>query len=193
MPQIQGRPDKDGVVRVDSNGPYKNYNNVIDTLWCISDSHDQIKATTVGDIWEIDLEKNTKFPLCHINTVNAATGKGELRFTFQVFVCDLVEPHESNEQEVLSDTLDICTDIVSEFKNGLSLSHNMGGGSTTFTGDHTTIDPRRYWLKDGDITYEPFTERFANAVTGWVFNLVVLVQHRYDTCYTPDEDNDCRK
>ena len=188
---LTGRPDKDGVIRIDSN-PFKNYNNVVDTLWCISDQHDQIKATTIGDIWEIDLEKNTLFPLCHINPVNVTAGKGTLKFNFQVFICDLVEPHESNEQEVLSDTLSIATDIISEYKNGLSLSHNYGSNPVR-ANTHTTDEPRRYWLSEGDIVLEPFTERFENAVSGWVFNLNVMVQFRYDTCYTPDENDNCIK
>jgi len=197
---IYGLADKDGVVRVDSNRG-KDYNNVIDTIWCISESHHQIKATTVGDIWEIDLEKNTLFPLCHINPLNVIAGAKTLEFDLQILVCDLVEPHESNEQEVLSDTMQICTDLISEYKFGTLLSHNMGAGNTpagspqnpTHTGHHTSEQPRRYWLAESDITLEPFTERFANAVSGWVFNLRVVVQFEYQTCDIPQDINDCRK
>ena len=41
---------------------YKSYNNVIDTLKCIGEKHLNIKTVTSGDIWTIDLEKNTLFP-----------------------------------------------------------------------------------------------------------------------------------
>ena len=35
----------------------KTYNNVIDTLKALGEKHNQIKTTTVGDIFDIDLEK----------------------------------------------------------------------------------------------------------------------------------------
>ena len=38
----------------------KTYNNVIDTLKNLGKNHFQIKTTTVGDIFDIDLEKNIK-------------------------------------------------------------------------------------------------------------------------------------
>ena len=34
----------------------KTYNNVINTLLRIGEYHDQISITSVGDIWEINLE-----------------------------------------------------------------------------------------------------------------------------------------
>ena len=48
----------------------KTYNNLVDTLEQLGNNHFQIKTVTSGDIFEIDLEKNTLFPLMHINPVN---------------------------------------------------------------------------------------------------------------------------
>ena len=61
----------------------KTYNNVINTLKNIGDMHGQITTTTTGDIYDIDLEKNTLFPLMHINPVNVTTGESQLNFSFQ--------------------------------------------------------------------------------------------------------------
>ena len=36
----------------------KTYNNVINTLLRIGEYHEQISSTSVGDIWEINLEKD---------------------------------------------------------------------------------------------------------------------------------------
>ena len=46
---------------------FKNYNNTIDTLKQLGNNHYQIKTVTTGDIFEIDLEKNTLYPLMQIN------------------------------------------------------------------------------------------------------------------------------
>ena len=45
----------------------KTYNNVIDTLKSIGDKHLMIKKVESGDLWDMDLEKNTKYPLMFIN------------------------------------------------------------------------------------------------------------------------------
>ena len=66
--------------------PNKTYSNLIDKLKNIGDLHHQISTTTVGDIFRIDLEKNTKYPLFHINPVNVTTGRVGLTYTFQLFV-----------------------------------------------------------------------------------------------------------
>ena len=39
----------------------KTYNNVINTLLRIGEFHEQVFTTSVGDIFDIDLEKETKF------------------------------------------------------------------------------------------------------------------------------------
>jgi hypothetical protein len=74
-------------------------------LACVGEQHKNIQSVTSGDIWEIDLEKNTLYPLFHINPVNVTVALNIRTFNFQLFVMDLVEPDESNEQEVLSDCL----------------------------------------------------------------------------------------
>ena len=63
----------------------KTYNNCTDTLKELGAQHEQIATTTTGDIYDIDLEKNTLFPLLHINPVNVTTGQSQLTYNFQLF------------------------------------------------------------------------------------------------------------
>ena len=65
----------------------KTYNNVIDTLKQLGIEHDQITTTTTGDIYDIDLSKNTLFPLFHINPVNVSTSPSELIIGQQLTYC----------------------------------------------------------------------------------------------------------
>ena len=44
----------------------KTYNNVINFLLQLGEYHQQISTTSVGDIWEINLEKMEKMPLLEI-------------------------------------------------------------------------------------------------------------------------------
>ena len=68
----------------------KTYNNVINTLCRLGEYHAQISTVSVGDIFDINLEKMTKMPLLHINPTSVTTGDSELVYNFQIFICDLV-------------------------------------------------------------------------------------------------------
>ena len=153
---------------------FKSYNNVIDALACVGEQHLNIQSVTSGDIWEIDLEKNTLFPLFHINPVNVTVSLNTRTFNFQLFVMDLVEPDESNEQEVLSDCLEIMNDIIAIYKHGEIL----------YGYDAAHGQEPRYFI-DNDFTIEPFTERFDNSVTGWVMSFAIIVENELNSCNIP--------
>jgi len=169
----------------------KTYNNVVNTLLRLGEYHDQISTTSVGDIYDINLEKMEKFPLMHINPTSVTTGDSQLTYNFQVFIMDMVseksdwqtEQHEqltklvntkNNEQEVFNQTLHICTDIISMIRH--SAAQSMKGVSD--------INEPIYFTQD-QFTIEPFQERFDNLCCGYVFNLGVLVQNDFQTCDIP--------
>ena len=165
----------------------KTYNNVINTLKNIGDQHFQIATVTTGDIFDINLEKMEKFALMHINPVNVTTGDFGLTYNFQIFICDLVSEKEnwteaniqsadnlSNEQEVLSETLQISVDIISMLRHSEHQS----------TQDVDDINLPLYF-SEGQQTLEPFSERFDNLLTGWVFSLDVLVANDFNACTIP--------
>ena len=153
--------------------PNKTYNNLIDTLKELGEKHHQISTTTTGDIFDIDLEKNTLYPLMHINPINVTTASFGLTYNFQIFVMDLVEPDNANEQDVYNDVLQTCIDIISIFRNSKWQSQ--------LTLD---IDAPVYFT-EGDYTLEPFTERFDQSVTGWVFQIGIVVANDFQSCTIP--------
>jgi hypothetical protein len=168
----------------------KTYNNLIDTLKELGTQHDQITTTTSGDIWEIDLNKNTLFPLMHINPVNVQTGQSTLTYNFQIFIMDLVSEKSnwtnanfqsaqnlSNNQEVLSDCLQICTDIIGVFRH------------SQWQSELTNDINAPVYFGEGEFNIEPFSERFDNEVTGWVFPLAVTVHNDFQTCDIPMKVN----
>ena len=170
----------------------KTYNNVINFLLRIGEYHAQIHTTAVGDIFDIDLEKNTKFPLMHINPINVTTGQSQLTYNFQIFIGDLVDEKEDwtennadanftklyktlgNEQDVFNETLQICTDIIGMLRH--SIQQSAEG-----TND---INAPIYFTQD-EFTLEPFIERFDNQLCGYVFNIGILVTNDFQTCNIP--------
>ena len=167
----------------------KTYNNAIDTLKSLGDQHEQISTTTTGDIYKVDLNE-TLFPLFHINPVNVETGLSSLTYNFQLFVMDAVSEREnwteaniqsadnlSNEQEVASSCLQICTDIIGMFRH-----------SKWQAEQELDIDAPVYFT-EGEYTLEPFQERFDNLLTGWVFQVGIVVENDFQTCTIPVANN----
>tara|TARA_R110002020_G_scaffold123146_8_gene279355 strand:+ start:4338 stop:4832 length:495 start_codon:yes stop_codon:yes gene_type:complete len=154
----------------------KTYNNVVDTLKNLGKEHQQIATTTTGSIFDIDLEKNTKYPLMHINPVNVTTARVGLTYNFQIFVMDMVKDDDSNEQEVYSEVLGMCVDIISIFRNSKWQSQVS-----------LDLDAPVYFT-EGEFTLEPFTERFDQAVSGWVFQIGINVHNSFQSCDIPMDD-----
>ena len=169
----------------------KTYNNVVNTLLRIGQYHNQISTTSVGDIYDLNLEVMEKFPLMHVNPTSVTTGDSQLIYNFQVFVMDLVseksdwqtKQHEdltklvntkNNEQEVFNQTLEICTDIIGMLRH--SSRQSIDGVND--------INEPMYFTQD-QFTIEPFQERFDNLCCGFVFNIGVLVQNDFQTCDIP--------
>ena len=169
----------------------KTYNNVVNTLLRLGQYHEQISTISVGDIYDINLEKMEKFPLMHINPTSVNTGDSQLTYNFQVFIMDMVSEksdwqtkqhelltklvdRENNEQEVFNQTLEICTDIIGMLRH--SSRQSLLGVDD--------INQPIYFTQD-QFTIEPFQERFDNLCCGYVFNLGVLVQNDFQTCDIP--------
>ena len=169
----------------------KTYNNVVNTLLRLGEFHEQISTTSVGDVYDINLEKMEKFPLMHINPTSVNTGDSQLTYNFQIFVMDMVSEksdwqtkqhseltklvdRENNEQEVFNQTLEICTDIIGMLRHSSRQSIN----------GVNDINEPIYFTQD-QFTIEPFQERFDNLCCGYVFNIGVLVQNDFQTCNIP--------
>ena len=169
----------------------KSYNNVVNTLLRLGEYHGQISTTSVGDIYDINLEVMEKFPLMHVNPTSVETGDSQLTYNFQVFIMDMVSEKsdwqtkqhelltklvntENNEQEVFNQTLAICTDIIGMLRH--SSRQSIEGVND--------INEPIYFTQD-QFTIEPFQERFDNLCCGYVFNIGVLVQNDFQTCNIP--------
>ena len=169
----------------------KTYNNVVNTLLRLGEYHEQISTTSVGDVYDLNLEKMEKFPLMHINPTSVVTGDSQLTYNFQVFIMDMVSEksdwqtkqhelltklvdRENNEQEVFNQTLSICTDLIGMLRH--SSRQSLNGVND--------INEPIYFTQD-QFTIEPFQERFDNLCCGYVFNIGVLVQNDFQTCNIP--------
>ena len=172
----------------------KTYNTVINTICRLGEYHQQISTVSVGDIYDINLEKMEKFPLLHINPLNVSTGDSELVYNFQIFIMDMVSEKndwktkqqteltklvntKNNEQEVWNQTLEIATDFIGMLRH--SSRQSLEGVND--------INAPIYFTQD-QFTIEPFQERFDNLCCGWVFQIGVKVMNDFQTCDIPVTD-----
>jgi hypothetical protein len=161
----------------------KTYQNVIDVIAEIGNKHQQIATVTTGDIYDVDLEKNTKYPLMHVNPTSVEANESSLSFNFQIFIMDMVSikndwttstaVNKTNEKEVLSDCLSNSIDIIGILRHSKYQSQAMDD-----------INAPIYFSSVGQ-SLEPFTERFDNDVTGWVFSITVEAENDFQTCTIP--------
>ena len=131
-------------------------------------SHPLVKVVTFGDIFDVDLNKQTIFPLAHIMVNQATFADHVIRFNVSVLCMDIVDETKQdirdqnepffgvdNQQDILNTTLAILNGLRSQLRRG-------------------TLYTEKYEI-EGDIVCEPFTERFESLLTGWnlTFDLIV--------------------
>lgn len=135
-------------------------------------SSEFINTVTFGDITEIDLSKQTMYPLSHIMLNNVTSQERVLQYNMTIFLMDIVDVSKdetvdifvgnNNEQDVLNTMLSVGNKLAGELRRG-------------------TLYKDKYQL-DGNVTFEPFTDRFENRVAGWAMTFTVMISNDIDIC-----------
>ena len=131
-----------------------------------------VNTVTTGDIYDIDLAKQSIFPLSHIIINSVSTQEQTLTFNISVLSMDIVDESKeattdifrgnNNEQDILNTQLAVLDKLVMVLRKG-------------------TLYNDQYQL-DGDATLEPFYERFDNRLAGWSATFDVFVKNDIDIC-----------
>jgi|TARA_R100001163_G_scaffold19018_1_gene16814 hypothetical protein len=145
------------------------YNQILKKFEDVITANKFIKTFVAGDIYEIDLTETT-YMYAHLSIESATFDNAQLTYSFRLYVMDIVNKDEGNENEVLSDTLQVINDVINEFRNG----------SSTFG----LATMQNYDIQD-TISCSPFTERFDNEVSGWSADIDVTVINHYNACNNP--------
>lgn len=122
-----------------------------------------VNTVTEGDIFQVDLNKQTMFPLSHI-ILNSATHQGNvLSFNITILLMDIInQKDDSNKVDVWNTQLLLATRVLNRLNRG-----------------NIAVD---FWELTGNPTYEPFTERFENDLAGWAVTFDVLVRNDITIC-----------
>ena len=145
---------------------------VLDTIKDTLLDDPDINTVTYGDLSEIDLAKQTIFPLGHINVNSTNVATNVLRFNISILVMDIVDISNEettdkfvgndNEQDVLNTTLAVLTRVLNKMQKGDLYS----------TKDQI----------EDTVGCEPFVDRFENKLAGWAATFDVVVQNEMTIC-----------
>lgn len=131
-----------------------------------------VNTVTTGDISDVDLSKQTIFPLAHIIVNSAQFNTNHWRLSVSVLCMDIVDVSKeettdifagnTNEQDVLNTQLAVLNLLLSKLSRG-------------------TLYTDKYQV-DGTPSCEPFVDRFEHLLTGWSCTFDVLIQNDIDIC-----------
>lgn len=132
-------------------------------------------TVTFGDILEVDLTKTTIYPLSHLTIGNVVFGDYIMTADVSVLSMDVVDVNKNestfdsfykndNLQDVLNTQLSVVNDLQSHLRRGNLFEDN----------DLKIV---------GDVTAEPFQDRFENQLAGWgVTFSIQMPNDNFDTC-----------
>tara|TARA_R110000822_G_scaffold99831_3_gene225011 strand:+ start:5451 stop:5909 length:459 start_codon:yes stop_codon:yes gene_type:complete len=131
-----------------------------------------VNTVTFGSLDDIDLNKQTIFPLSHITVNNTIVSTNTLTFNVSILSMDIVDISKEattnifvgndNEQDVLNTQLALLTRVINTLQRG-----------DLFT---------ELYQVDGDVSCEPFIDRFENKLAGWAATFDVIVQNDMTVC-----------
>ena len=131
-----------------------------------------VNTVTEGSIFEVDLNKQTIFPLSHIMVNNVTIDQSVMRFNVSVIAMDIVDVSKTettdifvgndNEQDVLNTQLAVLQRLAASMYNG-------------------ALNDLGYEIETSP-TCEPFTERFENLLAGWTMTFDLVVENQMSIC-----------
>ena len=131
-----------------------------------------IKTMTFGDITDVDLQKQTIFPLAHMIIENVVHAEKTMQFSFTILTMEQIDSTKeyvddlflgnSNTHDILNTQLSVSNKLITRLRKGQMYEDG-------------------YQLV-GDATCEPFFDRFDNLLAGWATSFTVEIFNDLDYC-----------
>ena len=155
-----------------SNQGVRGYYQITQTIKTNLLTDENVNTVTTGDIFDIDLSKQTIFPLAHIIVNSVNIQEAVLSFNITVMCMDIVDISKdettddfvgnNNEQDILNTQLAVANKLVGLLSKG-------------------TLYQDKYQLSS-DASCEFFYERFENRLAGVACTFDVLIANDINVC-----------
>jgi hypothetical protein len=133
---------------------------------------DNVNTVTVGNLSQVDLSKQTIFPLSHMIVTNISNEDNLLRFSISILAMDIVNYSKeqtvdvfignNNWQDVINTQLAVLNKLMQVLRGG-------------------TLHQDLYQV-DGNPNFEIFYERFENNMAGLAVTFDVIVPNDISIC-----------
>jgi hypothetical protein len=148
------------------------YYNLLDKLKTHFDADAIVNTVTQGDIFDVDLSKQTIFPLLHIMVNNCTLSGNTTTWNISLIAMDVVDISKNtstniflgndNEIDVLNTQHAVLNRAYEIMKHG-SLAYDL-------------------FQVEGTASLEPFTERFENYMAGWTMTIDIVTPNEMTIC-----------
>lgn len=154
-----------------------NYYQIIQDLSGIAYHHPQINSFGYGDITQLTMDIETKqepvYAKLYVVPGQVILRENRLNYNFNLIMMDVVNNDLSNQEEVISDTLETLKDVWTILYQSYTATY--GGFSIDyepFRGPNCT----------------PFIEKYETYLAGWTLAITIEQPFDYNSCDLPDVD-----
>lgn len=141
-----------------------NYKQIVGDLRQIGESHKQIKSFGFGDVTQLTMDVETHqepdYIKMYVIPGDTILSENQIIYNFQISVMDRVNNTNTNQRDVMNDTLEIMKDIFTLFY--LSYYQSQWGATLT-----------------------PFLEEYETILGGWTMNINITQPFNYNRCDIP--------
>lgn len=141
-----------------------------------------VNTVSFGNIQDVDLSKQTMFPLSHIIVNSASFLNNVVSFNISVISMDIVNVSKeattnifrgnNNEQDILNTQLEVQNRLIQELRKGDLYSKSIAEVGAGYVN----------YQVQGDPNTEPFSDRFENEVAGWAVTFDIITNNNISVC-----------
>jgi len=148
----------------------RNVYHALDAIKTYLEAHSQISMVTYGDLFQIDLKKQSIFPLAHIYFENASIPAQVVQFQVGIVFMDIVDETKQDVRDQnepfygVDNVMDIHNTMLA-VANGLVQQVRKGN----LWSDGFELE--------GDPVLQPFQDRFENLLAGWTMTLTINTEN----------------
>jgi hypothetical protein len=163
----------------------KSFYNLVDKIYRYLNGSPSVNTVTFGNIFDVDLSKQTIFPLSHVNIQSVTFSEHVMTFAVQVICMDIVDASKDDKLDPASlpyRGLDNRADVLNTqltVINGLQSALRRGGLN----------DDNFVLTSDSSATL--FEDRFENLLSGWALDLSIEIPNN-DMQLINDTGDACR-
>ncbi len=130
----------------------------------LATDHKQINDFGWGDVWEIGESKSITYPLMYCTIQNSNVSGKTFNLSLSIIFADLVFEDEKNEDDVISDQMLICQDIIAQLRSDI-FDFTLGQS----------------------VNVNFFTERLSDLVAGVQATISLALPYVADRCAVPSD------